>query len=193
MNPTVDGSSAPMDRTAVLLDRIRAGDARAADELAARFLPPLRRWARGRLPLRARHLAETDDLVQIALVRALNRVEDFDSRREGAFLAYLRQILLNALRDEIRRADRRGERVDPEDAAAEPSLVEDAVGVDVLVAYETALAELSPALQEAIVLRVEFQWSYAEIAAATGSPSANATRMAITRGLVQLAEVMRDP
>ncbi|HKK69645.1 MAG TPA: RNA polymerase sigma factor [Candidatus Krumholzibacteria bacterium] len=182
-----------MDRTAVLLDRIRAGDARAADELAARFLPPLRRWARGRLPLRARHLAETDDLVQIALVRALNRVEDFDSRREGAFLAYLRQILLNALRDEIRRADRHGERVDPEDAAAEPSLVEDAVGVDVLVAYETALAELPPTLQEAIVLRVEFQWNYAEIAAATGSPSANATRMAITRGLVQLAEVMRDP
>ena len=182
-----------LGQTAVLLDRVRAGDARAADELAARFLPPLRRWAQGRMPLRARHLAETDDLVQIALVRALNRVEDFDARREGAFLAYLRQILLNAMRDEIRRADRHGERLEVEDAAAEPSLVEDAVGVDVLVAYETALATLPEAIQEAIVLRVEFQWSYAEIAEATGSPSANATRMAISRGLVQLAEVMRDP
>lgn len=182
-----------LDETAILLDRVRAGDRGAADDLVARFLPPLQRWAHGRLPARARYLADTEDLVHITLVRALEKVEDFESRREGAFLAYLRRILLNTLRDEIRKVDRRGERVDVEVSEGEPSLVENAVGVETLVAYERALATLPEQVQEAIVLRVEFQWSYAEIAPAVGSPSANAVRMTISRGLLQLAEVMRDP
>lgn len=183
----------PLEETAVLLDRVRAGDRGAADDLVRRFLPPLRRWAHGRLPRRARHLAETEDLVQMTLIRALERVEGFESRREGAFLAYLRRILLNALRDEIRRVDRRGEHLDVDDSEGEPPLVAEAVGTEVLVAYETALARLPEKVQEAIILRLEFQWSYAEIAEAVDSPSANAVRMTISRGLVELAEVMRDP
>ena len=72
----------------------RAGDQRARERLVSRFLPILRNWATGRLPGGARDLAETDDLVQITLVRALDHIDRFEHRGEGAFLAYLRRILL---------------------------------------------------------------------------------------------------
>ena len=52
-------------------------------------------------------MVDTDDLVQVAVLRALNKVGRFEPHREGAFLAYLRRILLNAVRDEIRRVARR--------------------------------------------------------------------------------------
>ena len=57
-------------------------------------------------------------------------------------------------------------------------------------AYEAALAELSDAQQEAVILRVEFGYTFSEIAEATGSPSANAARMTVARALVRLGEAM---
>src|SRR6187402_3279745 len=87
--------------TVVLIERIRAGDDRARDVLFRRYLPVLRRWAHGRLPAHARDTNDTDDLVQVALVRALHRTSEFDAQESGSFLAYLRQILLNQIRDEL--------------------------------------------------------------------------------------------
>jgi RNA polymerase sigma factor (sigma-70 family) len=187
--PSQPGLSA-LDSTAVLIERVRAGDAPAREQLFSRFLPRLRRFAHGRLPASARGLAETDDLVQVAMVRALQRLEAFEARHEGAFLAYLRHILLNIVREEIRRARRRpGAGGDPDLVAAElPSPVEQAVGRDVLECYEAALLELSEAAREAVLLRVEFDYSYPEIAAALGLNTASAARMTVTRALVRVAE-----
>src|SRR5262245_31483701 len=92
-------SPRPVESTAVLVDRIRHGDEAALERLFERYLPLLQRWAHGRLPARARGTADTDDLVQVTLMRALKRIEVFEVRREGAFLAYLRSILLNAVRE----------------------------------------------------------------------------------------------
>src|SRR5262245_15818095 len=89
--------------TGELLVRIRQGDRAAREALMRRFLPILTRWARGRLPGYARDLAQTDDLVQDTLTATLAHLNDFEIRREGAFLAYLRRALLNRVRDEIRR------------------------------------------------------------------------------------------
>jgi RNA polymerase sigma-70 factor (ECF subfamily) len=72
----------------------------------------------------------------------------------------------------------------------DPALVVDAVGAETMIAYEAALATLSERQQEAVILRVEFGYSYAEIAEATESVSPNAARMMITRSLARLAEVM---
>src|SRR5262245_9691190 len=98
-----------LESTQELLGRIRGGDAAARERLIARYLPALQKWAHGRLPARARNLTLTDDLVQESLIRALSHLEGFEPRRPGAFLAYLRQILLNQVRDEIRKTDRRPE------------------------------------------------------------------------------------
>lgn len=157
-----------------------------------RFLPVLQRWARGRLPNYARATSDTDDLVQISLMRALNKVDSFEARGEGAFLAYLRQILLNAVRDEIRRTSRRGfhDPLDSELPDPAPSVVERAIGKQATVRYERALAELEPRQREAVLLRVEFGYSYAEVAEAIACPTANGARMVVSRALVRMAKEM---
>lgn len=180
----------PLESTADLLHLVRAGDGAARERLVARYLPLLRRWAHGRLPSHARDLAETDDLVQITLIRALDHVEGFEPRHEGAFLAYLRRILLNSIRDEVRRVSRRPVREPLTDSLADPALVSEMVGADTLVAYEAALATIPEEHQQAVILRVEFGYSYEEVAQAIGSPSANAARMTVTRALARLAKVM---
>ena len=96
------------ESTAGLLARARAGDGSAADTLFARYLPRLRRWASGRLPRWARDVADTTDLVQDALLQTFKRLQTFEAQDEGALQAYLRQAVLNRIRDEIRKRHRRG-------------------------------------------------------------------------------------
>lgn len=181
-----------VESTQVLLAGARAGDERAREELVARFLPVLQRWAHGRLPAYARGRVDTDDLVQVTLIRALNGLDRFEPRHEGAFLAYLRRIVLNSVRDEIRRSMRAPQQEEVSEALIDrgPSLLEKALGREVVENYERALAELPEAQQEAVILRVEFGYSYPEIAAALARPSANAVRMMVSRALVDLAEAM---
>jgi len=187
--PRPDG----LESTTKLLARIRDGDAWARDQLIARYLHTLKRWAHGRLPARARGLTDTDDLVQSTLIRALNRLGSFEPQHDGAFLAYLRKALLNQIRDEIRRADRRPE---PEGASEniagrEPSPVEEAIGRDTLTSYEEALGQLSDREQQAVFLRVELGMEYQAVADALGIPTANAARMYVGRAIARLAERMR--
>ena len=180
----------PLETTLSLLDQIRAGDDAARERLLARYLPLLRAWAHGRLPPHARGLADTDDVVQITLVRALNHLERFEYRHDGALLGYLRQGVLNAIRQEIRRASRRpaGDAVDDAIADHRASVVEQAIGQETLERYESALLELTPDQREAAMLRIEFGMSYPEIADAMGKPSPNAARMLVVRALVLLAQ-----
>ena len=183
-----------IESTARLLDRVRDGDPSARNDLAARYLPMLRRWSHGRLPRAARDMADTDDLVQVALMKALNKIEGFVPRREGAFLAYLRTTVLNSVRDELRRLARRPGRdsLDERMPTSGPSLVERAIGREMLEAYEAALSGLPEEHQEAVIMRVEFGYTYPEIAEALGSPTANAARMTVSRALIRLAEEMDE-
>jgi RNA polymerase sigma factor (sigma-70 family) len=182
-----------LESTATLLALARAGEGPARERLFARFLPVLRRWAHHRLPPGARDLAETDDLVQVTLMRALGRLDSFEHRGEGAFLAYLREILVNASRDEMRRAVRKkNTRSLDEGPVEEPAAVERAVGPETLARYELGLSRLSPEQREAVILRLEMGYSHAEIAEALGKPSADAARMMVARSIATLAECMRD-
>lgn len=184
----------PIDSTARLLRRVRDGDRRAKDLLLKRYLVALQRFAHGRLPAGARDLLDTQDLVQITLIRALEHVERFEPQGPGSFLAYLRQALMNQIRDQARRVARSPARSDlPADLAVrERSPLEQAIGRDALERYESALARLSQEQQEAVVLRLELGFTYEEIAEAIGSPTANAARMLVTRAVARLAETMRD-
>lgn len=174
--------------TATLLHRVRSGDARAKERLVTIYLPILMRWAKGRLPLHARSLAETQDLVQITLIQALDHVDTFESYREGAFLAYLRKTLMNLIHNEIRRPQTRyaDGGVRPEDLPADESVL----SRDDWLQYEKALGQLKESERESIILRLEFGLSYGEIAAAMRKPSANAARMSVSRALVSFAAHM---
>src|SRR4051812_35409712 len=156
--PPADPPFRAVATTADLLERARLGDAEARNELFARYLPSLRRWARGRLPRWTRDLRDTEDVVQETLLQTLRHIDVFQPRHEGALQAYLRQALMNRVRDEVRRVGRRGltEEIQAEAHADEgASPLEHAIGHEALARYEAALARLRPEDREVIIARVE--------------------------------------
>ncbi len=185
-------SAGESESTFHLIQRFRGGDRQALELLFARHLPRLQRWARGRLPKWARDLADTQDLVQETLLQTFNRIDVFEPAREGALQAYLRQAVMNRIRDEIRRVARRpvhGELEGTEvDQARSP--LELAVGMEEIERYEGALARLRPEERESIILRVELGYTYEELARLMGKPSSGAAHKATKRALVRLAEEM---
>jgi RNA polymerase sigma-70 factor (ECF subfamily) len=184
------------DSTFQLLERAHAGDDAALEVLFARYLKPLERWASGRLPKWARNAADTHDLVQDTLLNAFRKIGTFEPRREGAFQAYLRQAVMNRIRDELRRTSTRPATAtfDEEQHPSERSPLEEAIGIETFERYEAALSRLTPAEREAIVARVELGQTYQELSTILGKPSEDAARMAVTRALVRLAEEMtREP
>jgi RNA polymerase sigma-70 factor (ECF subfamily) len=177
-----------------LLQRAQAGDQSALEMLLERYRPRLQRWARGRLPGWARDLADTRDLVQDTLIQAFKKVDGFEIRGDGAFQGWLRQILLNRIRQEIRRASRRPitAELDSQLEDDQPSPLERSVGKEAAERYERALARLKPADRDIIIARVELGQNNDEIAHAFAKPSTNAARMAVERALFRLAREMRQ-
>jgi RNA polymerase sigma factor (sigma-70 family) len=181
-----------LESTVRLIERAQAGDQDALDRLVARHLTPLRRWARGRLPKWARDLADTDDLVQDTLVQTFKRIGSFEVRGPGALQAYLRQSILNRVRDEIRKKSRRPDvtELDGLEVDGRRSPLEETISGEAIERYEQALATLRPDEREAIIGRVEMGYSYAELADALGKPSSEAARKAARRALVALVQRM---
>jgi RNA polymerase sigma-70 factor (ECF subfamily) len=186
-------SPAGDEPTIDLLLRYRDGDGSALGTLLGRNLMPLRRWASGRLPAAARDLRDTEDLVQDTIARALPKLAAFEYRGEGALQAYLRAAIMNQIRNEYRRAARLPYEETADTQLAHPgrSPLDEAIGRDAAEDYETALASLSPADRELVVLRLELDYAYQDIADATGKPSADAARMATSRAILRLAQQMR--
>ena len=178
--------------SSALLELAQRGDQGALEALVARYRPRLARWASGRLPRWARDIADTQDLVQETLFQTFKRIESFEPRGDGALQAYLRQAILNRIREELRRAKRKPEKVDLDSQAENGgwSPLEEAIGGEALERYERALAGLSIGDREVIVARVELGYTNPEIAALLHKPSANAARMALERALVRLAKEM---
>ena len=194
--PSSPGDGAGQERDAestfTLIERVRAGDQQALEALFRRHLKPLQRFARGRLPKWARDLADTDDLVQDTLLRTFKRIDEFEPRRVGALQAYLRQAVMNRMRDELRRHGRQPDETDLENIELEGagSPLEDAIGREALDRYERALTRLKPEEREAIIARIEMGCSYEELAEALGKPTPDAARKATQRALLRLAEEM---
>ena len=183
------------DPTLVLLEGARSGQEKAVDLLLRRYGPRLRRWATGRLPGHARHIDDTEDIIQDVLVQALHNVGHFEQRHEGAFHSYLRTAVLNRIRNRVRHAGVKGRAQQPVADTDQPprSPLEEVIGAEALERYESALAGLREADRELIVARVELDCSYEELADLTGRPTANAARMAVQRALVRLARAMDEP
>lgn len=191
----VDSESAAADgaeSTFQLIKRFRSGDQQALELLFSRHLPRLQRWARGRLPKWARGTADTQDLVQETLLQTFTRMDVFEPTREGALQAYLRQAVMNRIRDEIRRVGRRPLVVELDEGKADSarSPLEEAIGMEEIERYENALERLRPEEREMIILRVELGYTYEEVARFLEKPTSDAAHKATKRALVRLAEEM---
>lgn len=186
------------DTTFQLIHRIRAGDNAARDALLRRYLPLLKRWARGRTPQSARDTCDTDDFVQIAVMRALGNIASFDVRRPGCFLAYLREIFLNEVRATLRRFGRTPQKVPLGNCKADLLGLSSAVGQDPLPfeddrleTYETTLSLLPRRQQELLLMRIEFGMTYPEIAIEVNS-TPDAVRVMTTRAATRLARMLGE-
>jgi RNA polymerase sigma factor (sigma-70 family) len=178
----------PLDAevTLDLLERVRDGHEEALEALFVRCVPALRRWAHGRLPHAARGMQDTADLVQETVLSTLRQRRAFDARHQGALQAHLRQALMDRIRD--RRPDR-AELSGTGDQAPSPLVA--AIGHDNQERYEQALARLRAADREALINRLELQYSYEELAVALDKPTPLAARTAVMRAMRRLIEEIR--
>lgn len=175
-----------------LLEKAQAGDRRALNAFFARELPSLRRWAQQRVPPWLHRRADPDDIVQVAAIKTLRRLCHLDSQR-ATVRPYMRQAVLNLIRDEIRAAGRAPEGLElhEDDAAVEATPTDVLFARDTLKAYRQALRRLPPSSRRCIVARVERGLTYDQIAKELGKPSGGAARVAVTRALHALAAEMR--
>ena len=188
------GQDPPVDSTASLLDRAKGGDAAAQEQLFARCLPPLRRWARGRLPIGARDLVDTFDVVQDAALSTLRNLAAFTPDRPGAFMAYLREAVHSKIKDHARRVSRRPlvATLPEQQPDAGESPLDRAIGREQVERYEAALLRLPEGDRAVLVGRLELQQSYDELADILGKPTANAARSAFIRALERLVREMAN-
>ena len=164
-----------LSHTAILLNRIVGGDKDAEEELVHYCYPLLLKWAHGRIPYSERSLLETTDIVQETIMKGMQQIGKFKSIGAGAFLAYLRRIFINCINESVKKPMRR-------------THFSTEVDLNEFILYENALKKLSEAEQDAIILRIEFGFTYAEIAREMDKASEDAARMFVSRALTKLAK-----
>jgi RNA polymerase sigma factor (sigma-70 family) len=184
----MNDSTAASHTTARLLHRIRGGDAAARSALVERVQPLLWRFARGRIPQLLRHQQDTGDLVQLTWLRVLDRLPEIRTDSAGDFFAYLRTVLINALRESLRRQGRApvqgpGGEADAAEAAVLPAAE---VDPDDWLAYEQSLQSIEPAHRALVLMRFEFGMSFAEIAEELGE-TPDGVRMKMNRAIARMA------
>jgi RNA polymerase sigma-70 factor (ECF subfamily) len=150
----------------ILITRAKDGDRKALDALLARHAPRVERLAA--------HLLDDPedgrDAAQESLAKLCVRLKQF--RGESAFTTWLHRLVVNTCRDvgerqRIRRCEQlpddlhAGRTEDPQRSAALAELRAE---------LAAELAEISPAQARVVVLKDAFDFSFAEISAASGMP-----------------------
>ena len=183
---TDDGVGLDGDRDAALVRRVLDGDTAAFTTLVDRHAAACLRFATRMLGNRA----DAEDATQETLVRAYRALGRYEERE--VFRTWLFSILVNRCRTAAMRRERRHRRV----VADERALVSAAVASDAGVVewqteLERALATLDPEQREAFVLKHVEQWSYDEMAAATGV-GVSALKMRVKRACERLQLLMAE-
>jgi RNA polymerase sigma-70 factor, ECF subfamily len=151
------------------------------EEIVA-HLPRLRRFAR----TLAGNAHDADDLVQLAVERALRRIGQW--RPEASLLSWLFGIVRNAWIDEVRARTRRNRVMAPEEAAADVGVPLNEAELETR-AVRRALAGLPEEQRSAIGLVLVEGLSYKEAAEVLGVPIGTLTSR-LARGREALAKTL---
>jgi RNA polymerase sigma-70 factor (ECF subfamily) len=149
-----------------LVRRFRAGEARAFETLVDRYKRPL-------YVLLVRIVGSADgaeDCLQECFVRLWKRLDEIDETR--SLYAYLRKVAVNLGLNHLRARARRRQATASagRELAARSAPADDPVGEPLVDEVREAIAGLEADQRVCLVLRVQEEMSYAEIAAATGTP-----------------------
>ena len=182
-----------LDATVDLIARVQTGDQSAWDTLINRYLQPLKQLGHNRLRGHARSMADTDDVVQDALIKTIRRLGQVDCRNRGALSAYLRRAVINRIVDAARRSARLGGDGSEAEACVDqsPSPLDHLLGKEETRRYRAALKLLAPRDRRLIALRLQQRMPYRELAEHLGLSSPDAARMASMRALLRFAEALK--
>jgi RNA polymerase sigma-70 factor (ECF subfamily) len=163
----------PDDRTlsdAELLTAFRAGSSRAFEVLVRRYQAPVLAIARRF----ARDLDDAEDLAQRAFINAAGRAGGW---RGGSFKSWLFRIVVNLAKNHLRdmaRFDRSEDAHEREATPSEPEAHERLERADRQRALREAIARLPRRQREVLLLRIDGDLPFAEIAATLGITEVNA-------------------
>ena len=197
------------DATGELVQRAKAGDTDALNQLFTRYHQLMVEVARRRIGPRLRLKEDPDDLAQTTFREATRDFHNYEYRGEGSLVRWLMQILQNKIRDkaEFYGASKRDSgreramnsgRDDSENSA--PAIDPPSGDLSVTIQVQRgenydhlrkALAELSPEHREAITL-VFFQGlPLRDAGEIMGGKSEDAVRMMLRRAEGRLGEILR--
>jgi len=193
-------------KTQYLITLAKRGDNSAVNQLCRVYGERVRRMVRLRMGRELRPKLDSVDLVQDAILSALEGLGNFTYKNEGDFLRWLSRIAQNALRDNLdklyadKRDIRREVRLDsnrPSTHSPHPKPHEpiQATTPSVILSkkedldkLEKALDKLKPEYREVIVLAKIEGLSYSEIADKLDK-SVNAVGHLISRAMMALSDV----
>jgi RNA polymerase sigma-70 factor (ECF subfamily) len=153
-----------------LLDAFRAGDHRAFEALVRRYQRPVLGIARRF----ARDEDDSEDLAQRAFINAAARAGGW---RGGSFKSWLFRIVVNLAKNHVRdiaRFDRSEEAQEHEAESVQPSAEERLHAQQQQQALREAVARLPKRQREVLLLRIDGDLPFAEIAQTLGITEVNA-------------------
>ena len=106
MTPPTNPHGAHDHKTEALLDHARTGSENAWRIIYERYRVFLILAVRARITNSAPVVFDPEDIVQLAFLAAWDRIKLFTYRGEGSFRRWLRTIVVNKARDELRRLQR---------------------------------------------------------------------------------------
>lgn len=196
--------------TQILIERVKAGDSTALNDLCARYYDRVLQAIRFRMGAKLRRKAGSSDMVQEVLLGAFGRIKSGDFGTEGKLMRYLNVLVANRLRDEARRQRAKRRNADLEIALDGRSPGDELPLIDIedsraltpsrvlarreeLELMERAMDRLEPE-QRKLVVAVELEGhSYAELAQeGRFGTTPDAVRMRANRARARLATVYRE-
>ena len=197
------------DKTQQLVALAKEGDQPAIEQLCRVYGERIRRIVRLRMDRKLRPKLDSVDVVQDALVLALDGLKDFTYENEGDFLRWLSRIAENKLRDILDKfhTDKRDirreipfkrEESNTEGGSFRADVPLDATTPSVVLSrkeqldrLERAIDSLKPEYREVVLLARIERLSQAEIAARLGK-SKGAVAMLLSRALVALTTAYEE-
>jgi RNA polymerase sigma-70 factor, ECF subfamily len=192
-NGSIAASAAGDSRSTLEVVRLSGvGDLGAVAGLIARAAPSIRRWAHGRVPGHVRHEANTEDVVQDAMLHALNNLARVRQRTVAGLQAYLRTSVVNRIRDLIRGTKRHGIPIELDETVpgATPSPLESAILREGMARFVAALEQLTPRDRLVLIWRLKLGYDVEEIAVKLGKSKA-AAGMCVSRAMTRLAAALK--
>ncbi len=176
-----------------LIQRAKAGESAAVEELFRRFSPAVLARLRGQLRPGLRKRYDTEDLGQSVFAEVLRDLPGLKSDHEGSFRKWLWLKTQSKLWGKLRRhLDGEGQRRELTWDGREPEIDSDpsdhAEAREDRVRLDAALQELDEIDRQILDLRDRGEFAYSDIAEQLGLASGDAARMRYARAVLKLRE-----